>query len=141
MDSKFSETFADGPWTEDMQKHKDDEYYWFDGRYACSMKRSLGGHWCGYVTMPETHPLWDGKRVNRASRLDVHGGITFRESRTIGFDMAHSGDAVPTRPGGYIPHQNKDGMYRDLDYVQNEIRKLVRQLRRIAKSFTAKISE
>lgn len=49
----------------------------------------------GYVTLPEGHPwLQHGDLImNPAVDVDVHGGITYHEGRTIGFDTVHSGDA------------------------------------------------
>lgn len=48
----------------------------------------------GYVTLPEGHPwLQHGDLImNPAVDVDVHGGITYHEGRTIGFDTMHFGD-------------------------------------------------
>lgn len=48
----------------------------------------------GYVTLPEGHPwLQHGDLImNPAVDVDVHGGITYHEGRTIGFDTIHSSD-------------------------------------------------
>jgi len=59
----------------------------------------FGGHICGYVKVPETHPLFRKKKECWDADLECHGGITFSEAHEehwIGFDCAHSGDYVPT---------------------------------------------
>jgi hypothetical protein len=48
------------------------------------------GHRCGYVTVPETHPHW-GKGYDDV-RADVHGGLTYSDKGTFGFDCAHLED-------------------------------------------------
>lgn len=49
----------------------------------------------GYVTLPPDHPWLDDDTYPDDWRIpaDVHGGITYREGSTIGFDTAHAGDA------------------------------------------------
>jgi hypothetical protein len=64
----------------------------------------FGGHWCGYIRIPEGHPwhgLDDGDSYEgEAERPAVHGGITYRctenDGHWIGFDCAHSGDLTPS---------------------------------------------
>ena len=55
----------------------------------------FGGHLCGYVRIPESHPFFRKKDID----LDCHGGVTFNEANEehwVGFDCGHSGDKVPT---------------------------------------------
>lgn len=80
--------------------------------------------YCGYVEIPREHPLYgkyyDDKKVEE---LDVHGGITFAgqdidtgKGWWIGFDCAHFGDNIHV--------QNRE-------YVRNEIKSLIEQLKEI----------
>ena len=55
----------------------------------------FGGHLCGYVTIPQSHPYFKKEEID----IDCHWGLTFNEAHeehVIGFDCAHSGDIVPT---------------------------------------------
>jgi hypothetical protein len=49
------------------------------------------GHRCGYVTVPKDHPHY-GKGYDDVD-VDVHGGLTYAEEGTFGFDCAHWNDA------------------------------------------------
>lgn len=72
------------------------------------------GHWCGYVGVPEGHPLFG--QGDSDGLFAVHGGITFagacQEDKEhgvchaplpgrpekvwwLGFDCAHAGDLMP----------------------------------------------
>jgi hypothetical protein len=107
------------------------------------------GHLCGYVRVPKDHPLW-GKNYNEplcnhygclehtVSRLiKVHGGLTFsgraywtedKEGWWFGFDCAHAGDLIP-----FLHVDFPDEVYRDMNYVEKECRKLAMQLASITK--------
>ncbi len=62
------------------------------------------GHRCGYVAIPESHPLHKEDNYDGAvGYLDMHGGCTFYDKqftdsdctdKWIGFDCAHCGDKV-----------------------------------------------
>lgn len=54
-----------------------------------------GGWYCGYVDLPE------GKNTLNINTRDlmVHGGVSFVNETTIGFDCAHFGDAYEGRTG------------------------------------------
>lgn len=43
--------------------------------------------YCGYVTLPETHPD-TGKDYDQLP-IEVHGGLTFGDGGKFGFDCAH----------------------------------------------------
>lgn len=59
----------------------------------------LSGWWCGYVDLPESHPL-HGKHYREivgSWAVSVHGGLTYTEATDdgawrLGFDTAHHGD-------------------------------------------------
>lgn len=111
----------------------------------CLIVRGPVGALCGYVGVPEGHPL-HGKDYDDAGDIDVHGGLTFanscspkaKEDRGIchkpapgepdhvwwlGFDCAHSGDVCPS-----LDRADCYGEYRDIPYVEAECRKLAKQL-------------
>jgi hypothetical protein len=74
--------------------------------------------------------------------IQVHGGLTYASMGKdglwwFGFDCAHAGDLVPRILMVLLDKPRQDGgewwysgeTYRTWDYVENEVRKLVRQLR------------
>jgi hypothetical protein len=142
--------WGDGPW-----QAEPDKVQWRDEATGlpCLAKRGNPhfGNWCGYVGVPEAHPLFktDGEG------LVVHGGITFTgtcddgpEAETIchipepgepdhvwwfGFDCGHFRDFMPGLRAieigrGYEPLPEPDVIYKDLGYVVRECEDLARQL-------------
>lgn len=104
------------------------------------------GHFCGYVVIPKGHP-WHGKDYGNLD-CEVHGGLTYHESLqhfdyVIGFDCAHSGDICPgtakimqqsrksieERFPELNLHKTKlwEESYKNMDFVKEEIKKLVDQ--------------
>jgi hypothetical protein len=103
--------------------------------FKCLMRRNMQfGTWCGYVGIPSDHPLFKKKDLDELN-LDVHGGITwsdFLEDENdglyyIGFDCAHYLDVIPFMYM-HVPTFTNEGIYRDADYVRQEIRNLVDQI-------------
>ena len=118
----------------------------------CLIVRGPSGALCGYVGVPESHPLF-GKDYDelynyeneKGVSIDVHGGLTFAdkchpregglgichapdkgESDNVwwfGFDCAHCGDLVPA-----YDSIHRGGIYRTIAYVENQIKYLARQL-------------
>ncbi len=89
-----------GCWDADLDAHPDDAYDWTDPGtgYDCRIRRDMATWtYSGYVTVPEGHP--DRSRTVREieSAVHVHGGLTFGESGTFGFDVHHPnlGDRSP----------------------------------------------
>ena len=113
------------------------------------------GSWCGYVGVPEGHPLhgkkgWgtgegEEQRDDRVDQLDVHGGLTYAEACSgnichvpqpgesdhvwwFGFDCAHSGDLTP----GLLKYGLGSSMfgeaYRDTAYIIMQCEVLAAQL-------------
>lgn len=126
----------------------------------CLALRNDMGAWCGYVAVPPSHPLYKVDYCGDVEMsLDVHGGITYGHECSgpichvpkpgepdnvwwFGFDCAHSGDLVPSlayyrtqdlRLSNLYAEMDPD-VYRDLGYVQNEIRGLADQLAALATS-------
>ena len=58
--------------------------------YEAEVIATKMGHRCGYVTVPEDHPHY-GKGYDDID-ADVHGGLTFANKGTFGFDCAHLDD-------------------------------------------------
>lgn len=109
------------------------------------------GHRCGYVGVPETHPLF-GKDWGDVD-VDVHGGLTYAEPSGdgypkgvayptwwFGFDCAHSWDApdmdalekfLPTAQFKRVSqwaHAYSESEVRSQAYVEAECRSLADQL-------------
>jgi len=134
-------SWGDGPWQQEP-----DKVQWIDQttNLDCLIVRGPIGALCGYVGVPEGHPL-HGKEYDEPD-VEVHGGLTFAnlcadskdEARHIchvpapgrpdhifwfGFDCAHSGDYTPE------PMRHRaDDVYRDLEYVRGQVESLARQL-------------
>lgn len=79
-----------GPWSGEA-----DKIAWTDAMtgYGCIIRRSpKGGHLCGYVSVPPTHPIF-GRQVHSLCgyRIGVHGGLDYsapcqhweREDRSV----------------------------------------------------------
>ena len=142
-------SWGPGPWQDEKDKAQ-----WIDPETGldCLIVRSPGGgNLCGYVGVPDTHPLY-GKDYNDID-VNAHGGLTFSakcaetsdESRFIchvpapgrpdhvwwfGFDCAHSWDVSPayaSRYGGVFS-SGDDQSYKTWNYVRNEIHGLAQQL-------------
>ncbi|AJD83122.1 hypothetical protein [Streptococcus phage Str-PAP-1] len=85
-----------------------------------------GWHLCGYVEVPENIVgLID------ENEIECHGGITFNAGGVkyfptngyyIGFDCAHGWDWTPVSPYGE---------YRDINYVKEEIKYIIQQLKEV----------
>lgn len=72
---------------------------WEHAGMTCALRHGFNGAPCGYVLVPEGHPL-HGVGYDDANDTGVyaHGGLTFAGSLEgdgnwwLGFDMAHYGD-------------------------------------------------
>ena len=90
-----------------------------------------GSHRCGYVHVPEYHPLF-GKHYLELSDIDVHGGLTYSsagekypiqsEGWWFGFDCAHYMD------GSLNPLLRNEHPVRTTEYVFHECESLAQQL-------------
>lgn len=116
--------------------------------YHIVVYRSQLGNLNGYVGVKRDHPLYGLPMNNKKlACLSVHGGVTFagkidwdssfkNKYWYIGFDTAHYMDLVPSmykmnREMGFPPMA--DGVYRDMQYVSNEVNLLASQIRIIKK--------
>lgn len=102
--------------------------YVIDGFNACIRRQGLVGHLCGYVEVP------DGLSVN-INKIDCHGGITFNDrwdelptdGYYIGFDCMHFRDWTLLSAKEGLAYS--DDEYRDTEYVLNEIKHIIKQLK------------
>lgn len=98
----------DKPW----EKESDRAEWKHESGLDCLINRNGHGAWCGYVAIPQSHPLYEKTWNDMAvQNLDVHGGITYNNKCHgkichvaddkdgpvwwLGFDCAHSGDYLP----------------------------------------------
>jgi hypothetical protein len=118
-----------------------------DTGLECYICRHERGHLCGYVIIPENHPLYESRDSwdywkYPIDDLEVHGDITFAGKYhaigeyVIGFDCAHAGDISPYNgyedilPGSSkLRYVFKDEIYRDMEYVKGECKRLAKQIK------------
>tara|TARA_R110000772_G_scaffold20466_5_gene57008 strand:- start:156366 stop:156866 length:501 start_codon:yes stop_codon:yes gene_type:complete len=114
-----------------IMKKEGDYFEFYAYNLKCYGKRGPVSSWCGYVEVPKIHGFFNAD----VHILDVHGGVTWdafssdRETLTIGFDCAHSGDIVPDLlvfTG--VMNFGYESTYRDKEYVKNEIENMARQI-------------
>jgi hypothetical protein len=128
-------------WNTGEWDNEPDRVEWRFLGFPCLARRGGSGNWCGYVAVSANHP-WYEKSYDDVE-ANAHGGLTYSDFCTedediichvplpgepdkvwwVGFDTAHSGDLSPNRER-YIHNQET---YKNLDYVQNEIKQLARQ--------------
>lgn len=139
-------TWPDGPW-----KTEPDKKQWKDpktGLPCLIVRNALLGNLCGYVGVLPNHPLYQVgyDEYQRFENISVHGGLTYSDScdpKTpedkgichiapgepepwwFGFDCAHYSDLWPNNP---MKFNFPGSVYRDLNYVENEIANLAQQL-------------
>ena len=102
----------------------------------CAMRRNDFGSWCGYVGIPDEHPLYTHNFENL--ELEVHGGLSYsgykfkknngihKKAKPIwwfGFDCSHYGDLMPINPTTFF-----DGEYRNYEYTKKQCINLAKQL-------------
>lgn len=132
-----------GPWITEP-----DWAAWVDEQsgYPCAAQRNHSGSWCGYVFIPDGHPIDTPRQqpvfdddigapadltMGDPVWLDCHGGVTWHRhmdipeaglsGTAVGFDCSHSGDRSPTEKWA-------GGTYCDLRYVINETTSLAEQI-------------
>jgi hypothetical protein len=148
--------WGDGPW-----HNEPDKIQWQDPATGlpCLLTRHPElGHLCGYVGVPEGHPLYGKDWQQDDVSLYAHGGVNFSrfcepdaEETGIchipelgepdnvwwfGFDCAHSGDLSPVmevhyRTLGLPRYPIPQKVYRDLEYVKQWITFLATQLKEV----------
>lgn len=141
------DSWGEGPW-----QNETDRLYWIDPStsYPCLIRRVPVGSLCGYVAVPPGHPA-HGKSAGEVD-VTVHGGLTYASKCQgeichvpaegasddvwwLGFDCAHYGDLVP-QTAAILRSVRTDKrirgeVYRDIDYVRQQVRSLAWQLRQM----------
>lgn len=133
-------------WPRGEWDNEPDKAHWIDpdtGLDCLVVRVPHHGALCGYVGVPESHPLFG--KDEYGIDVDVHGGLTFSgrcgsqedEGKGIchpkegaanetvwwlGFDCIHFRDLNPAR------RNYGEEEYRDFPYVQREVTNLARQL-------------
>lgn len=146
------EEWGPGPWVTEP-----DEVLFEHANMQCWIRRHpLLGHFCGYVSVPRSHPLhgvhYDDLLLEGIDH--PHGGLTFSdrwddgEGWWFGFDCGHAGDLSPFM----TEYKRKDGEYarlldrtptrwreeyRDVEYVMSHCERLAVQLTELASLRTA----
>ena len=109
---------------------------YFMNNTHCILKRNSLGCWCGYVALSKNHQDYN-VIVDDLYHYSVHGGINYfgdvatdninmKGYKWLGFDCGHYNDVSPTN----ILKDFDDGyaVYRDLEYVENELDSLSLQV-------------
>lgn len=148
-------TVDKSPWPRGAWDMEPDKKQWQDEATGlpCLIVRNRGGALCGYVGVPEGHPLFE--KDYGSADVRVHGGLTFADHCTkdesqhichkpdegepdnvwwLGFDCSHSGDVSPARERFWGGMSSFGESYRDIHYVESECRDLARQLAAITKA-------
>ena len=120
-----------GPWDDEADY---EEWTTRVGLTAFAQRKSGAGYWCGYVVLPDGHPLREsipnGVRAHgNFGRHDVEGvniACVGRSGRfVVGFDCGHADDLWPAKAGD---DGEKGNVYRTLAYVRQECEQLAAQL-------------
>jgi hypothetical protein len=104
----------------------------------CTMRRNGSGSWCGYVLVPDWHPLHGDTGLQHGDPIwfDVHGGVTWTgvmgwlpetgltAGWSVGFDCAHSQDLSPKD----YRYGFANGTYRTFEYAEEQTRGLAVQV-------------
>lgn len=96
------------------------------------------GHRCGYVVLPENHPCC-GKDYTEID-IYVHGGLTYSDNGTFGFDCAHCDDAkdesimsdVYLKIYREFPPLFNEGTVKTLDFCIVECESMAKQFKELA---------
>lgn len=87
------------------------------------------GIWQGYIVVTDNHP-WYRKEIEDLQHVDVHGGITYADSKNffkdvdqwwVGFDACHEDEDLV--PGSF----DWEGTYKNFGFMKFETQKLANQ--------------
>lgn len=117
-----------------MEWLKEEDYYKFEIKgFTCEIKRHPSlKHLCGYVRLKPSNTSY-GVHYDDID-INIHGGLTYSVQEgldfVIGFDCAHIGDLVPQTYMLFkdTPLFDSTEVYRDVQFVKNELLNLVNQL-------------
>ena len=104
--------------------------------YKWEIRVNRGNHPCAYVTIPNNHfivesGVRDYYEVERECGMHVHGGLTYMNGNTIGWDYAHAGDFTY-----YAPSPN-DHKYTH-EEIMGDIERAIEELEQADKPYQAK---
>lgn len=148
-------------WPSGEWDNEPDKMQWPDEATGlpCLIVRNRSGALCGYVGVPNGHPWYDVYYGDIEPYPDVHGGLTFTDKCHprpegdpggichivdqgepddvwwLGFDCLHYRDTSPgtlAYAARYGDHTDPDETYKNVSYVQGEIRGLARQAAAVA---------
>lgn len=118
-------------------ENEPDHDIWLEDGFICEVLRNKSlGSLNGYIYMTKNHPYFgtDYLKVD----IDCHGGLTYSgfksELYCVGFDCSHAWDLCP----GYLAMGAgvmEESVYRNFEYVTNEVKNMVIQLKKHAPSF------
>lgn len=127
------ETYSEKRYSVDLDKLAIEQYQHFVvNGVDCVIYRHRLGYLTGYVVIDAT------LNANYEELFDVHGGITYQgpldkvvnipevNGHCIGFHADHANDWSPSC---------REGIYRDYDYIHNELTSLARQYAAWKKQF------
>jgi hypothetical protein len=133
----------DRPWEKEPNDYEWEEQV---SGYKCHIRRNMSTYtFCGYVTVPKGHPFYglDYDHDNLAG-IVAHGGLTYSDEGTFGFDCAHAGDFCPGVMLSLLEAGRKDSSveelirirppetYRTFEAVMQWTIRLAHQLREVA---------
>ena len=117
-----------GPWDDEP-----DSFAFEHAGFKCKGERNNHGVWCGYVLVPNDHPIrYAGE--GELDALECHGGVTWSRDDGdgdfwVGFDCGHAWDFSPGMAAQMPSHVLLPGeKYRDLAYVKQNCRSMAEQL-------------
>ena len=140
--------WGEGPWQDEP-----DQKNFIYKNYDCIILRNVMGVFCGYVRIPKNSKFLS---EDMYMGLNVHGGITFAGENTdgdffIGFDCGHYNDLCPVNVAMKSLYSDElnakleklklsvgdplrfKPVYRDLQFVENEIMNMVDQMSKVRK--------
>lgn len=100
---------------------------WERAGMTCVLRHGAFGAPCGYVIVPEGHPLHGAGFEKADALLDVYGGVTFagdleEAGYAVGFDMAHACDVdYVRRLGEWRPLRTDDECIAETDRLAEQL--------------------
>lgn len=80
---------------------------WSHCGVRCEVAPGFMGVPCGYVALPDGHPLSLASAARVERSFHVHGGVTYvgekGPGREVGFDMGHHAGDISVGPDGAVP--------------------------------------